>query len=401
MIKILYLFFCIVTIMSCSPSEKIKKTTLLQPKDFPPSIVSQMGIKQPVKQQPLKLTFAGDIMAHNVNYNMKDYNLIYEDITDILYADDLSFANFETPVNDELPYETYPTFNVQSPYAYAAITAGFDVFSLANNHTNDQGLQGIESTLAFFNSVRQKNIYSAGIKKDSSISYDLIQTQGWTILFVAITELVNSPKDVKEFNMYSFTEKGRATLKQDVTTLQKEYPHDLFILSVHVADAEYITTITDARRKWFYELLDIGVDIVWANHPHVTKEWELIQSADSDTIDKLIMYSIGNTISGQNTPRLRNYEDPSDPMEYTGTSVLLQVDVTQKKILPIKRVDALEETNLTANPTIITTHIDENYNFIIKRLTEDFINSQNKKNADYYFERLNLMKKINGITVCQ
>ena len=30
-----------------------------------------------IKQQPLYLAFAGDIMAHTVNYRMKDYNLIY------------------------------------------------------------------------------------------------------------------------------------------------------------------------------------------------------------------------------------------------------------------------------------------------------------------------------------
>ena len=32
------------------------------------------------KKKPLNLSFAGDIMAHNVNFRMKNYALIYEDI---------------------------------------------------------------------------------------------------------------------------------------------------------------------------------------------------------------------------------------------------------------------------------------------------------------------------------
>ena len=54
---------------------------------------------------------------------------------------------------------------MQPPYAQAAIDAGFDVFSLANNHTNDQGLEGMERTLAFFASKEAEGVHSAGIKR--------------------------------------------------------------------------------------------------------------------------------------------------------------------------------------------------------------------------------------------
>ena len=91
----------------------------------------------------LVLTFGGDIMAHTPNFSMADYSMIYADIEEIIQNDDLTFANLETPVHDGRPYENYPTFNVQPPYAQAAIDAGFDVFSLANNHSNDQGLEGM------------------------------------------------------------------------------------------------------------------------------------------------------------------------------------------------------------------------------------------------------------------
>lgn len=348
------------------------------------------------KQQPLKLTFAGDIMAHTVNYQTSDYNLIYEDIAAILYADDVSFANLETPVCNELPYESYPTFNVQTDYAEAAIVGGFDAFSLANNHTNDQSEQGITSTLDYFNSIKDRGIYSAGIKNDSSISYDIIALQGWTILFAAITEFANSQAYSEKFDMYTFSEKGKEALLQEIQNLQNEQEHDIFVLGVHVGDAEYVTSVSDARRNWFYTLLDAGVDIVWANHPHVTKEWEIVKNIDGSDGTKLIMHSIGNTISGQTYNQ--NYENPLAPRENTGTSLLLQVDICEKIGFPHGNNDDSCNAGviMEINPIIIVTHREENNDVVIKQLTPEFIETQNEKNATYYVQRLEYMKTITG-----
>ena len=92
-------------------------------------------------------------MAHTNVTRMKDFSLIYEDILDITQKDDLTFTNLETPIMNNLDYENYPNFNVKDEYPKAAIKAGFDVFSLANNHTNDQGLEGIKSTRNFFEKI--------------------------------------------------------------------------------------------------------------------------------------------------------------------------------------------------------------------------------------------------------
>ncbi len=349
----------------------------------------------PPRQESLYLTFAGDIMAHDENYTMKDYDIIYDDIRDILYSDDISFANLEVPVCDDLPYETYPTFNIQSPYAMAAINAGFDAFSVANNHTNDQGLLGIKSTLDFFEKQRYLGVYNAGIKRDTGLSYEIIETQGWTILFASITEILNMHSNTATFDYYSFTEKGKAALREDIKNLQNNYPHDIFVLGVHVADPEYDTTITDERREWFYELLDCGVDIIWGNHPHVTRDWELVTSKEGD---KLIMYSIGNTISGQNY--WPSYENPLHKFEDTGTSLLLQVYVSDKNTklgsFACSEVGDIV-LNFDLNHIYIANYKDEKNNMLIKQLTPEFIEKQNKQNKEYYTVRLEDMQQFEGI----
>ena len=90
----------------------------------------------------INLTFAGDLMAHLSNYSFGPFSELYSGVKSILQSDDLSFVNLETPVDNTNIYSTFPRFNVNSEYVWAAIVAGFDVFSLANNHAADRGPPG-------------------------------------------------------------------------------------------------------------------------------------------------------------------------------------------------------------------------------------------------------------------
>ncbi|WP_428768390.1 CapA family protein [Treponema sp. HNW] len=407
MAKLLYLIsvLCSFLIFSCaSVHENLQNEPAANTQT---TVSTKAERKNPPKQEPLKLCFAGDIMAHNVNFRMKDYSLIYRDVKTLLNSKDLAFANLETPICDELPYQTFPNFNIHGEYAQAAIDAGFNVFSLANNHTNDQGTEGIRGSADFFAKARSQGVYSAGIKKPGSdeLTYELIEVQGWKILFAAVTEIVNFNRHNDLFDFYPFTEKGKLTLKNELIRLQKENPCDVFILSVHSADPEYVLEVTSERREYFYSLLDLGVDIIWANHSHVSKPWERVsckvtEDGTNRKTEKLIMYGMGNTISGQNIPI--NFENPAHPYEYTGTGILLQVDLKQEENTaesgfggrPLLKIADIE-------PEIIVTHVDKGYNFVIRRLNENLIAQQDKRLAAYYKKRLELMKNIREITTCR
>ena len=407
MVKNLYriCILCGILLLSCVsvPRTPLKKGT--ETADMSQS-TENIRFKEPPKQEPLRLCFAGDIMAHNVNFRMKDYSLIYRDISPFLAGFDLAFANLETPICNDLPYQTFPNFNIHAEYAQAAIDAGFNVFSLANNHTNDQGKAGIRGSADFFDAARSQGVYSAGLKKSGSdvLTYELIEVQGWKILFAAITEIVNSNTHGDLFDFYPFTSKGKLKLKNELLRLQRENPCDVFILSIHSADPEYVLEVSKERREYFYSLLDLGVDIIWANHSHVTKPWERVsckqtEENESRKTDKLIMYGMGNTISGQNIPL--NFENPAHPYEYTGTSILLQVDLKVQN--PAER-DCEKRPLLKIvdiQPKIIVTHVDKGYNFVIRCLDEELIAQQDKRLAAYYKKRLELMQNIQEITTCR
>ena len=57
--------------------------------------------------------------------------------------------------------------------------------------------------------------------------------------------------------------------------MREENPCDIFILSLHLNEAEYGLKVLDSKKTWFKALAQAGIDVVWANHPHVLQDWEL------------------------------------------------------------------------------------------------------------------------------
>ena len=163
--------------------------------------IEEPVVPQKQVQQDLTLLFGGDIMAHTVNYAITDYAKIWKDITPLLQSSDLAFANIEAPIDTTKKHSSYPNFNITYNYVNDSITAGFNVFSLCNNHTNDQGLTGIQETAKTTKALQtaaknqNKDIYFSGIKNSpkENFSYNLIEKNGWKVLFLPITELLNRP----------------------------------------------------------------------------------------------------------------------------------------------------------------------------------------------------------------
>ena len=387
------LFFIFPIVFSCTTN----KVTDVQTSS---STVQEVAVPTQIVPDSILMTFGGDIMAHNVNFNMKDYNLIYEDVSALVSQSDLSFANLETPVDDDRPFSTYPNFNVKHTYPDAAIRAGFNVFSLANNHTNDQSLPGIKATKSYFDGKiletekSERPVYACGLKasKDGPLTYQIIKKKNWTILFVAITEILNSNIASSYVDLIRPNEKARARFIEEITKLKHDNPCDLFVMSIHCSEPEYIISVSKSQRDWYYRLLDAGVDIIWANHPHVAKKWEVVGNSNDKVPQKIIFYALGNTISGQRyNPEFKN---ASNPRENTGDGFLIQVRY--------ERTQSGHAITLV-NPVLITTYINTAWNFVIKKLDDSFISQlTTQKRTDwaaYLEERKKIMENIKGTII--
>jgi poly-gamma-glutamate synthesis protein (capsule biosynthesis protein) len=288
----------------------------------PPPVLTE------VRDYPvLSLTFAGDIMAHDVNYNRTPYNKIYRDITRFLIEDDLSFANLEFPVQASIPMANYPLFNIHPSYVEAAIESGFDVFSVANNHITDQGKEGVTATYAALQHLKQQHgISFSGIRPSESYVFEpeLITIADWKIGFLAVTGFLNNYWAEELVHIVPFrTCSQHPRFFESITRWSRQV--DLFILSFH-GGLEYTGVPHQQKIEFFEKLLDAGVHIVWSHHPHVLQPWFLERRGD---VAKLMLCSCGNLISGQ-TWEL-DPDNPDPRRVATGESALFRVQVAKRR----------------------------------------------------------------------
>lgn len=330
-------------------------------------------------EKPIELIFTGDIMAHEVNYSMRDYARIYESVEPLLRSASLCFGNLEVPVDDALPLSTYPRFNVHAPYVRAAIDAGFNVFSLANNHSNDQGSAGILATRALLDSLAPK-IGSSGLRaQEGEPMRPVILNAGENeVVFLSITEILNSHDP--SANLVYFvppTKAARSAFLADVRRIRGENPNALFVLAIHLDEPEYVRTVRRAKREWFRELAAAGVDIVWGSHPHVMQEWEVATvERGRSRRQVLFMYSMGNFISGQR--KEINREDPGAYREYTGDGIVMRVTVRSGAIAAV--------------PVPVTVYVDPEAGPVLRPFDASFVASLAEPLQDYYCARYALMR---------
>jgi len=274
----------------------------------------------------LRLTFLGDIMAHVNNTRMQDFHDIYADVRELLVGDDLTLANLEFSVDQTSPVAGYPAFNAHRDYLEAAIDSGVQVFSTANNHSLDLWEDGIYQTLRSFERLGKRpgsTVAFSGLRGNPLAPFRPVEIdcKGVRIGFLAATQFVNYWIDSPYVNIVDYNDPAAAQAFLDA--VRSEAPRfDLFIVSYH-GDEEYMLAPSRRKRDFFHKLVENGAHIVFGHHPHVLQEYERVPDPSGD---RLIMYSMGNFISGQ-TWKLGPADWGSEEA-WKGDSMLLSVDVS-------------------------------------------------------------------------
>ena len=273
----------------------------------------------------LTLAFAGDIMGHEVNYRMADFHDIYRGVQDVLQADDLSFANLELPLDPFRPSSGYPWFNGTLPYLAAAVDAGFNLFSLANNHAFDGGMEGVLQTIRALEAARRASArpfaYS-GTRGNPARPFDItpLTVKGVRVGFLALSQFLNEQDGGRYVHVVDYSQPAQTQPFLDwIRSVAPLY--DLLIVSYH-GDREYVQTPSPSKRAFFRALLDAGVHIVVGHHPHVVQGFEVVERGG---VRRLAMYSMGNFVSGMTWMLAPSQLD--GVLAATGESYLLQVRV--------------------------------------------------------------------------
>ncbi len=361
--------FAAALLFSCGTTDKSADDSVLEE-------LIQAPVEEEILEEDdgtISLLFAGDIMAHSVNYAISDFPKIWRDVKYLIEPCDLAFANIEAPIDDTKKPHTYPNFNMSQAYVEAAVDAGFDVFSLCNNHTNDQGLNSMKETqktadrLVQRSKERGEDIYFSGLKEDKAaeLTYNLIEKKGWKILFLPVTEILNQPANSDYINYIQNTEAAHKEFEKKVKELREKNPCDLFVVSIHAYEVEYSRTIPDSRDEFYMELLKAGADIVWSNHAHIIKDRKYVFYHQTNS-QKVIMFANGNTISGQRTEPQLTSTNPIGERDNTGDG--LMVKLTFKK-----QEDGNPPCLINSENLFITTYINTAFEYVVKPLNQDFI----------------------------
>lgn len=267
--------------------------------------------EEKIKEYSINLIMGGDALIHDRLYkayktdNGYDFKPVFTYLKEYLKDYDLAYYNQETILGgSEIGLSSYPSFN--SPYEVgdALIDAGFNIVSLATNHTLDRGEKAVLNSINYW---KDKDVLTSGsyasfeekeeikIKEVNNIKYTLlnytygtngIQVPSGKEYLVNIWPCTGSNPD-NDTRYQEYKEK----VKEDIERVRDKV--DVLMVAMHWG-VEYTHTPTSYQIDMAKFLSDNGVDIIIGTHPHVIMPVTWINNT-------LVIYSLGNMISAQET----------------------------------------------------------------------------------------------------
>jgi hypothetical protein len=240
----------------------------------------------------LSVIGVGDMML-GTNYPSASYlppnegRDLLASVKSILQSADISFGNLEGTIlsgegtvkscND--PSVCY-AFKSPDSYVNHFVDAGFDVLSLANNHSGDFGVAGKKNTMKL---LKEKGVFYAGLTECPYTTFE---------------------KDGVKYGFCAFAPNNGTISINDSKNAVKIVQHldsisDVVIVSFH-GGAEGASNVHITRKTEMYlgenrgnpyqfarDVIDAGADVVFGHGPHVTRAIDVYKG-------RFIAYSLGN-----------------------------------------------------------------------------------------------------------
>jgi hypothetical protein len=228
------------------------------------------GLPPGPEETLVDLLAVGDVMPGR---EMAEVDGVYEHVADELRAADLAIGNLEGSLGLEPAHDVGIPLLLPPETPSSLAAAGFDLLSLANNHSLDAGVKGLAETR---DQLRQVGIEA--LEVDDSV---VTEVAGTVFAFIAWNDLAQPAR-------------------QELLTAvrQADAAADTVIVLVHWGQ-EYQRGAQLPQRELAAALMDAGADIILGSHPHVVQGLQVLGSAQPGGGARLVAYSLGNFVFDQ------------------------------------------------------------------------------------------------------
>jgi poly-gamma-glutamate synthesis protein (capsule biosynthesis protein) len=287
----------------------------------------RIGRRSALNESRSRVNFlgGGDIIFHGALHiqamiEKRGFGFFFEPIQPLMAQADVVYGNLEGPsafqVNDrgqivtgqvgvgyKLEEDVYSPgtqgksmlFNFHPDSVKTLQNIGFSILSLANNHSFDRGVNGINRTLDLMDELQ---LPSYGMRKKGearSWSY-VIEKDGIKMGFVGCTTFVNGGKPAPDQILYCDEASGKvsSTLISEIRNLTQNT--DIVIFTPHWGN-EYQLQPDATQKRIAKAALDAGARVILGSHPHVLQPVEV--NKVGDIVESIVAYSLGNLVTNQ------------------------------------------------------------------------------------------------------
>lgn len=232
--------------------------------------------------EKLTLNIAGDLMPYSQINSKTCGNLWTEKIE--FFDADIVVANLETPIDLHQDASQVPelmlsnmNFNCTEEQFEIMNGRGFDVLSVANNHTLDMGYKGAHNTKAYLN---KKGIQTCGVGNINQ-THCVVSQKGFKIGFISYTYSLNQfevdlSKDLK-VNLLPLNKVDGCSISaiRKEAKLVKEQGAEFVVLLIHTGNAYQIMPGSQTQVLMKNIAEESEIDFIVGGHPHNIQPIEL------------------------------------------------------------------------------------------------------------------------------
>ena len=261
------------------------------------STTSKTTEKKPSNE--LSMVLVGDCLIHRYVYTdasnndgTYSFSKMFTEVSDLIKDHDLAYYNQESNIGGKsLGLSAYPRFNSPEEIGDDMLNLGFNLISLANNHTMDKGEKGVINSVNYWKT--KQGVYYTGEAlswENRENNIKVLEKNGIKYAFFSYTTVTNGllPPTGKEYltNIYS-----KEKAQNDINKVRDKA--DFIIVAMHWGE-EYTTNPSANQKQVASDLSKMGVNLIIGNHAHSLQPVEMIN-------DTLVFYALGNFIAAQDT----------------------------------------------------------------------------------------------------